>query len=158
MHRRSNTAEGADVTSQERALVQPTHMFTPLINAKTNFQKPYCMAPIPTSPDARPRVVTVPRSTAERSDNYTLAHDDGMFIPQVITAVSNATAPFHDRPDAEHCKIRSLSSLIGKQYANTALFKMATPSIRRFLGFLFSNGILYVASARSVVKGCCTYL
>jgi hypothetical protein len=37
------------------------------------------------------------------------------------------------------CKIRSPSSLIGKYYANTALFKMATLSIRRLLVFLFSN-------------------
>lgn len=91
MHSRSNTAEGPDVTSQERALVQPTRMFTPLINAKTNSQKPYCMAPKPTSPDARPRVAIDYSATfeaGERSDNCTLAHDDGTFTPPVTTSIS----------------------------------------------------------------------
>ena len=66
-------------------------MFTPLINAKTNSQKPYCMAPKPTSPDARPRSgrYSATFEAGERSDNCTLAHDDGAFTPPVTTATSS---------------------------------------------------------------------
>ena len=50
---------------------------------------------------------------------------------------------------------RTPSSLIGNYCETTVVFKTATLSIGRFLGFLFPNRILYDASCCTFVVQCC---